>query len=157
MMPLKLNHPPHVTMCFPERKLRSLNTTNHTTRVKTVPRRWVRLGQAVGSPIWQAVLPVARHGGRQAWGAPHHGVNLFTPGHGELKREGLLCPARPRPPCLLELWKPPVAPGCCALANGEFPFRHTYTHTITHILSPAPETPVRPAGAVYRKLPVPQL
>ncbi len=112
------------------------HTHTHSAHVKTVPRRRVGLGQAVGSPIRQTALPVARHGGRQAWGAPDQGVNLFAPGHGELKREGLLCPARPGPPCLLEHWKPPVAPGCRDLSNGDFPLGHT--HSLSHTSHPLP-------------------
>ena len=113
------------------------HTHTHTHTSRAVPRRRVGLGQAVGSPIRQTALPVARHGGGQAWGAPHQGVNLFAPGHGELKREGLLCPVRPGPPCHLELWKPAVAPGCRTLSNGEFP-SDTHTHTQSYTSHPLP-------------------
>lgn len=74
------------------------------------------------------------------------------PGTWRIKEGGFAVPCQawaPLPCRALKDWKT-VAPGCRAVSYGEFPLN---TYRVTLISSPALETPARPAGAVYRKLP----
>ena len=108
---------------------RKVQTHSHTAQTTTVPRRRVRLCQAAGSPVGQAALPVARHGGGQARRAADQRVNLFAPGHVELKREG--CQA----------WAPPLPSRALKTSRGSglswsvqrgVPPSDTHTHTHSH-------------------------